>query len=119
MATNGRSQTGQPLRQVESWPVVRAVVPDVQYRLHTGGTGFLQCLLRRQRFAQVQEVRVRIDQATGSGFSMRGNSTPPRVVCVRGASLPHSRAVAQGIFGSALTWAPIFPAVSGKKGEIK
>jgi hypothetical protein len=54
-----------------------------------------------------------------SVLSIRGKSGPFNVVCVRGCRRPHSRAVAQGAFRSALTWAAIFAPVSGMKGETR
>ena len=117
--SDGGPQSRHPFGQVEARLVVAGVVTDVDHSVHAGGFGVLQRLHWGERLAQVQEVRVRIDQATGSGFSIRGNRTPARDVWVRGASLPHSRAVAQGVLRSALTCAAIFPAVSGRNGETR
>jgi hypothetical protein len=119
MTADRGSQSRNPFNQLQARPVVGAIVTDVDDGLDPGARGILQGLLRSQRLAQVQEVRVRIDQATGSGFSIRGNRTPPGAVWVRGASRPHSRAVAQGAFRSAFTCAAILTALSGRKGEIK
>ena len=119
MAANGCAQPGDPLGELQPWPVVRAIIAHVDHRVDAGLTRLFERLLGRQRRGQMQEVRVRVDQAIGSGFSMRGNRMPPRLVCVRGASLPHSRAAAQGVLRSALTWPAILIAVSGRKGEIR
>jgi len=119
MAANGCAQPGDPLGELQPWPVVRAIIAHVDHRVDAGLTRLFERLLGRQRRGQMQEVRVRVDQAIGSGFSMRGNRMPPRLVCVRGASLPHSRAAAQGVLKSALTWLAILIAVSGRKGEIR
>ena len=116
---DGRCQPRDPLRELDTRPVVRGVVADVDHGVHAGGPRLFQRLLRREVLAQVQEMGVRIDQATGSAFSMRGKRTPPSAVCVRGASLPHSRAVAHGAFKSALICSATLAAVSGRKGEIK
>src|SRR5204862_726313 len=107
------------LRQLYTLPVIRAIVADIDHGPYTRGSSVFQRLGGRQRRAQVKEVGVRIDQATGSGFSIRGKRTPPSTVWVRGASLPHSRAVAQGAFRSALICVATLPAVSGRKGEIR
>src|SRR5256885_6815733 len=114
-----RPQPGNPFGQIDAGSVVRGIVADVDHGLHAGLAGLLQRLLRCQRLAQVQEVGVRIDQATGSGFSIRGKSTPPSVVCVRGGSFPHSLAVAHGVLRSTLTWAATLPAGSGTMGGSK
>ena len=119
MSADGRPQLRKALGQVQAAPVVGGIVADIDHGLHPRGPRILEGLLRRQRLAQIQEVGVRIDQATGSGFSIRGNKTPPSEVWVRGASLPHSRAVAHGVFGSALIWAATLPAVSGRNGAIR
>ena len=119
MPSNGRPQSRDPFSQLDARLVVGAIVTDIDHGVDAGGLRVLQRLGRGQRLAQVQEVRVGIDQATGSGFSIRGNKTPPSEVWVRGASLPHSLAVAQGAFRSAFTCAAILPAVSGRNGEIK
>ena len=119
MPADGGRKPWDPLRQLHARPVVRGVVADVYHGFHATRPRFLQRLLRREALAQVQEMGVRIDQATGSGFSIRGNRTPPSEVCVRGASLPHSRALAQGAFRSTLICAATLAAVSGRKGEIK
>ena len=119
MPADGRSQPRNALRQFEAPPVVGGIVADVDHGFHAGLPRILEGLLWCQRITQVEEMGVRIDQATGSGFSIRGNRTPPNEVWVRGASLPHSRAVAHGVFRSALTWAATLTAVSGRNGEIK
>src|SRR5438309_602784 len=119
MPTDGCREPRDPLRQRHARPVVGGVVADIHHGVDTDGPRLLQRLLRRNALAQVQEMGVRIDQATGSGFSIRGKRTPPSAVWVRGASLPHSRAVVQEAFGSALICVAILVAVSGRKGEIK
>src|SRR5947207_9363922 len=119
MPADGCGKPWHPLRQRHARPVVGGVVADVHHRFHADRPRVIQRLLRRETLAQVQEMRVRIDQATGSGFSIRGKRTPPSTVWVRGASLPHSRAVAQGAFRSALICVATLPAVSGRKGEIR
>ena len=119
MPPDCRPQPRNLLRQLDTRPVIRAIVSDIDNRLHAGGSRPFQRLRGRQRRAQVQEVGVRIDQATGSGFSIRGKRTPPRVVWVRGANRPHSRAVTQDALGSALTCAAILVAVSGMNGVIR
>ena len=119
MPADRGSQARKALSQFDAPPVVGGIVTDVDHGFHPSRSRIVEGLLRGQRVAQVQEVGVRIDQATGSGFSMRGNRTPPSEVCVRGASLPHSRAVSHGVFRSTLTWAATLPAVSGRKGETK
>ena len=119
MPTDRRPQARDLFGQLDTWPVVTGIVTDIDHGLHAGGMRLLQRLRRLERLTQVQEVGVRIDQATGSGFSIRGKSTPPSVVWVRGANRPHSRAVSQDALGSALTCAAIFAAVSGMNGVIK
>src|SRR5207302_4209167 len=119
MPADGRGKPWDALRQFHAGPVVRGVVADIHHGVHAGLTRLPQRLLRRDRLTQVQEMGVRIDQATGSGFSMRGKRTPPSAVCVLGASLPQSRAVSQGAFRSTLIWAAIFAAVSGRNGEMR
>src|SRR5437773_1094872 len=118
MPADGCPQARSAFGQLDSRPVISAIVADIDHGLHTGGSCLFQRLRRRQRRAQVQEVGVRIDQATGSGFSIRGKRTPPSVVWVRGANRPHSWAVAQDALGSTLTCAAIFAAVSGMNGVI-
>src|SRR6266516_344060 len=99
--------------------VVREVIVEADFTHRDDRPSLLQRLLRREALAQVQEMGVRIDQATGSGFSIRGKRTPPSTVWVRGASLPHSRAVAEGAFKSALICVATLAAVSGKNGETR
>jgi len=110
---------GSSLGQVDAGSVIGCVVADVDHRVDAGLTCLLQRLFNRERLPQEQKVSVRVDQATGSGFSIRGKSTLPSAVCVRGASLPHSRAVAQGALRSTRICGAIFAAVSGRNGEIK
>jgi hypothetical protein len=112
-------QSGNPLCQIQARSVVRGIVTDVHHGLHAGLAGLLERLFRCQWLAQVQEVGVGIDQAAGSGFSIRGKRTPPSAVWVRGGSLPHSLAVAHGALRSTFTWAATLLAVSGRNGEIK
>ena len=119
VAADRGSQAGDLFGKPDALTVVAPVVADVDHHLNADVLRVGQRLGRGQRFAQMKEVRMRIDQATGSGFSIRGNRTPASAVCVRGASLPQSRTVAQGAFGSAFTCAAIFEAVSGRNGEIK
>ena len=119
MPPDCRPQPRNLLRQLDTRPVIRAIVADIDHGPYTRGSSVFQRLGGRQRRAQVKEVGVRIDQATGSGFSIRGKRTPPSVVWVRGANRPHSRAVAQDALGSALTCAAILVAVSGMNGMIR
>src|SRR6266550_5537865 len=119
MAADGCGKPRDTLCQLHARPVVGGIVADVDHGLHADRPRLLQRLLRREALAQVQEMGVRIDQATGSGFSIRGKRTPPSTVWVRGASLPHSRAVAHGAFKSALICVATLPAVSGRKGEMR
>src|SRR6202035_5481132 len=67
---DGRSQSPNSFGQLDTGLVVRGVVANVQNGLDAGCPRLLQRLLRRRRLAQVQEMGVGIDQATGSGFSM-------------------------------------------------
>ena len=119
MTPDRGSQSGDALCQLDAGLVIARVVPNVDHSSDANGSRLLQRLLGTESVAQVQEMRVGIDQATGSGFSSRGNRTSPRLVWVRGASLPHCRAVAQGALTSALTCRAILLAVSGRNGLIR
>ena len=120
MPADGRPQTRNPLGEIQAGLVVTIVVPDGEHCHHPGIPCGQQGPLRCHRRGQVQEVRVRVDQGRdGSGFSILGKSGLSSVVWVRGASLPHSRAVAQGALRSALTWAAILAPASGMKGDTR
>ena len=80
MAADRGAQARKALRQFHAPPIVGGIVADVDHRFHSRRPRIVEGLLRCQRVAQVQEVGVRIDQATGSGFSIRGNRTPPSEV---------------------------------------
>ena|SRR5438067_13212590 len=119
MPSDGSAQAVDLLCQFDARLIVGRIVADVDHGNHAGQPRFSKRLLRGEWFRQMQEMGVRIDQATGSGFSMRGKSGSPRDVWVRGASLPHCLAWSQGAFRSARTWAAMRPAVSGRNGEIR
>src|SRR5207245_9571537 len=124
MPADGRAQRRDPLGQLDARFVIGRVVADVDHPGDPGVGGLPQRGVRRVWRPKGQQVRVRVDQLDevdelASSFSIRGNRTPPSVVCVRTAVPPHSWAVTQGILKSALTCAAIFCAVSGIKGAIR
>jgi len=119
MAPNGCPQAGDAFGEFDPRTVIRRVVANVDHGVNADGARLFQRLLGSDAVAQVQQMGVRIDQATGSGFSILGNSTSPRLVCVFGTSRPHWRALAQGALRSALSCSAILFAVSGRKGAIR